>query len=293
MFTHPAVAFLGLGAMGRLMAARLIEARYPVTVWNRTGGRDAELVAAGASRAATPAAAVTDARFIIVIVSDPPAVEQVLFGANGVVHGAAAGAVIINCSTIDPDSSRAFAERAAALGLRYVECPVMGSLGQAASGTLVALASGDADAITEAGPIVLLVAKQIVRAGPPGCASALKLVMNLLVGGITELLAESIVLAERSGIAPDLLRETLMSSVLGSPFIGYKAPQLLERRYDPMFSARLMLKDLTLASAMASARGVALPGTDAVRSAYARAVAAGLGERDFAAVRDVIDGASA
>lgn len=293
MFDHPAIAFLGLGAMGRPMAARLLEARYPVTVWNRSAGRDAELVAAGARRAETPEAAVAAARFIILIVADPPAVADVLFGAHGVVHGAQPGAVVINCSTIDPASSRAFAGRAAAAGLRYVECPVMGSLGQARSGTLVALASGDADAITEAGPVVLLMAKEIVRAGPPGSASALKLVMNLLVGGITELLAESIELAERSGIAPELLRETLMSSVLGSPFIGYKAPQLVERRYDPLFSARLMLKDLALVGDMAAAGGVSLPATDAVREVYARTVDAGQGERDFAVVRETIAGRAA
>ena len=121
-------------------------------------------------------------------------------------------------------------------------------------------------------------------------ASTLKLVMNLLVGGTIELLAESIAAAHRSGLPLELFRETLLSSVLASPFVGYKSPLLFERRYEPQFSTRLMLKDLDLMLASAADHGLELPATAIIREQFARAVAAGLGDDDAAAVREVMDG---
>jgi len=114
--------------------------------------------------------------------------------------------------------------------------------------------------------------------------------MNLLVGGTIELLAESITAAHRSGLPLELFRETLLSSVLASPFVGYKSPLLFERRYDPQFSTRLMLKDLDLMLASAAEHGLELPATAIIREQFARAVAAGLGDADAAAVREVMDG---
>jgi len=132
--------------------------------------------------------------------------------------------------------------------------------------------------------------KQIIPAGAIGQASTLKLVMNLLVGGTIELLAESIAAAQRSGLPLELFRETLLSSVLASPFVGYKSPLLFERRYDAQFSTRLMLKDLDLVLASAAEHGLALPATAIIREQFARAVAAGLGDDDAASVREVMDG---
>ena len=271
------------------MAKRLIEAGYQVTVWNRTASRADDLVAAGARRGATPREAVAGARAVFLMLSDPAAVDEVLEGDAGVVRGARPGTVVVNTSTVGPADSRRFAARCASASLRYVESPVMGSLGQASSGTLVALTGGDPAAITDVSALLLVLAKQIVRAGDIGHASTLKLSMNLLVGGITELLAESIAVARGAGLPLDLLRDTLMSSVLASPFIGYKGPQVFERRYEPQFSARLLLKDLDLLLASAQEIGVALPATAAVREQYGRAVRDGLGDRDAAVVREVVD----
>lgn len=289
MDTGTPIAFLGLGAMGRPMALRLIEAGYQVTVWNRTAARAAGLVAAGARQAATPREAAAVARVIFLMLADTAAVAAVLDGDDGVLRGARPGTVVVNTSTIGPADSRRFAAQCMAASLRYLESPVMGSLGQAASGTLVALTSGDPAAIGDVSGVLLVLAKRIVQAGEHGHASTLKLAMNLLVAGITELLGESIAVAHRSGLPLDLLRDTLMSSVLASPFIGYKAPQLLERQYEPLFSARLLVKDLDLLLASAQDVGVRLPATSAVREQYARAVAEGLGDRDMAVVREVLD----
>lgn len=285
---HPPLAFLGLGSMGRLMAARLLEAGYPLAVWNRTAGRGDEFVQRGARRGATPADAAAQARIIFLMVADPGAVEGVLLGDEGVLRGVSRDATVVNCSTVGPEDARTFAANCAAAGARYVDAPVLGSLNQARTGALVALAGGDADVITEVEPVLRVLAKQVVRAGTVGEGSALKLIMNLLVGGITELLAESITRAERAGLARDVVRETLLGSVLASPFVGYKAPQLFDRQFAPLFTTQLMLKDLNLLLHFAADLGVALPATSVIRDVYVKAVAAGHGEEDFAAVREAL-----
>ena len=290
MDTGTPVAFLGLGAMGKPMARRVIDAGYLVTAWNRTGGRADELITRGARVAEHPRDAAAGSRVVVLMVSDPAAVSAVLGGERGVLAGAREGTTVVNTSTVGPLDSIRFAAQCREAGLPYVESPVMGSVGQAASGTLVAIASGDTAAVAAVSGLLLAMAKQIIRAGDIGQASTLKLVMNLLVGGTIELLAESIAAAHRAGLPLELFRETLLSSVLASPFVGYKSPLLFERRYEPQFSTRLMLKDLDLVLASAAQHGLELPATSVIRDQFARATSAGLGDRDAAAVREVLDG---
>lgn len=289
MTARPSLAFLGLGSMGQPMAARLLGARYPLTVWNRTESRADALVDRGARRADTPADAARDAALVLLMLADPSAVERVLLGQDGVLRGARPGAVVVDCSTVGPEDARTFARSCEGAGVRYVESPVLGSLRQAEQGTLVALAAGDPAAIDEAEPVLRTLAKQVVRAGRQGEGSALKLVMNLLIGGITELLAESVTLSRRAGLSDDVLRETLLGSVLASPFVGYKAPQLLDGDFTPLFSTALMLKDLNLLLHLARDLGVTLPATLTVRDLYARAAASGHASEDFASVVQVLD----
>jgi len=290
MDTGAPVAFLGLGAMGKPMASRLVDSGYLLTAWNRTPGRADELIKRGARVADNPRDAAAGSRVIVLMVSDPAAVSAVLGGDRGVLAGAREGSTVVNMSTIGPADSLRFADQCGTAGVRYVESPVMGSIGQATAGTLVAIVSGDTTAVADVSGMVLVMARQIIRAGDIGQASTLKLVMNLLVGGTIELLAESIAAAHRSGLPLELFRETLLSSVLASPFVGYKSPLLFERRYDPQFSTRLMLKDLDLMLASAAEHGLELPATAIIREQFARAVAAGLGDADAAAVREVMDG---
>ncbi len=270
--------------MGRPMAARLLDAGFQLTVWNRTAERADPLVALGARRAESPAAAVSDAEIIVLMLADPPAVERVLHGEDGVLRGARRGATVVDCSTIGPEDARAAAASCASAGLSYVDAPVLGSLRQAEAGELVALVGGSETAVRAAEPMLGVLTKRVVHAGETGQGSALKLVMNLLVGGLTELLAESITLAERAGLDPAVVRDTLTTSVLASPVIGYKAPQLFERSFAPLFSTQLMLKDLELVLHLASDLGVALPATRTIRDMYSRSAAAGRAHADFSAV---------
>ncbi len=149
MDTGAPVAFLGLGAMGKPMANRLVDAGYLVTAWNRTPGRADALIKRGARVADNPRDAAAGSRVIVLMVSDPAAVSAVLGGDRGVLAGAREGSTVVNMSTIGPADSRRFAGQCGEAGVRYVEAPVMGSIGQATSGTLVAIVSGDTTAVAD------------------------------------------------------------------------------------------------------------------------------------------------
>ncbi|HET9013138.1 MAG TPA: NAD(P)-dependent oxidoreductase, partial [Gemmatimonadaceae bacterium] len=266
-----------------------LAAGYPLTVWNRTAERTGALGERGATVADSPAAAARGARFVVLMLTDPAALDAVLRGDEGVLAALAPGATVIDCSTVGPADSRRAAERCADVGVAFVDAPVLGSTPAAEQGTLTVLAGGSEVAVLAAEPLLRIFGSRVVRTGEVGSASALKLVMNVLVGGLTELLAEGMLLAERSGVAKEVVRDALFSSVLNSPFLGYKAPQLLERRFTPLFTTGLMLKDLDLALALAADEGLVLPGTAAIREAYAATAAAGRRDDDFSAVIEELD----
>lgn len=278
------LALLGLGTMGHVMAERMLDAGHDVAVWNRTAARAAPLGERGARVAIHPADAVRDADVVILMLADARASEAILFGADGAASALRAGTLVIDCGTIGPDAARRSAERVRAAGARYVDAPVLGSTPAVRQGALTALAGGDAHDVDDAERALAPVARRVVRAGAVGSGNALKLVMNLLVGGLTELLAEGTLLAERSGVAAGVVKETLDASVLRSAFLDYKAPQVLGRDFTPLFGAALMRKDFDLILAQAHAVGAPVPAATVVRDAYARCEALGFGDRDFAAV---------
>jgi 3-hydroxyisobutyrate dehydrogenase len=282
--TLPRVALLGLGRMGHPMAARLLAAGVPLTVWNRTPSRGADLVAKGARGARTPSDAVYDAEVVLTMLADPAAIEKVFAAPDGVLKTLRRSALVIDCSTVGPAAARITAEQCAARGAAYVDAPVLGSVPAAEQGTLTVLVGG-AEADVERARVVLShLGKTIVHTGAAGSGSALKLVMNLLVAGQTELLAEAFLLAERAGLSRQVVTDTLAGSVLNSPFVGYKAPQLLDRQFTPLFTTALLLKDLDLALELARTHGLSLPAVRAARDAYGESAVAGHRDDDFSAV---------
>jgi 3-hydroxyisobutyrate dehydrogenase-like beta-hydroxyacid dehydrogenase len=270
--------------MGHPMAVRLLDAGVPLTVWNRSAERGADLVARGARGAKTPADAVYDAEVVLTMLADPPALEQVLAASDGVLKTLRRSTLVIDCSTVGPATARRTAEQCAARGAAYVDAPVLGSVPAAQQGTLTVLVGGPPADVERARAVLAHFGRTIIHTGDVGSASALKLVMNLLIAGQTELMAEAFLLAERAGLSGRIVSDALSGSVLASPFVGYKAPQLLERQFTPLFTTALMLKDIDLALDLARSHGLALPGVRAARDAYGFSAAAGRRDDDFSAV---------
>ncbi len=270
--------------MGHPMAARLLAAGLPLTVWNRTAANADDLVARGARLARTPADAAYEADIVVTMVADPAALDAVMTQPQGVLKTLRRGSLLIDCSTVGPAVARATAQQCASRGASAVDAPVLGSVPAAERGTLTVLAGGSLEDVERARVVLGHLGETILHTGPVGSASALKLVMNLLIAGQTELMAEAFLLAERAGLGRELVAEALAGSVLASTFTGYKAPQLLERRFTPLFTTALLLKDIDLALELARQHALQLPGTRAARDAYAASASAGRRDEDFSAV---------
>lgn len=278
------VAFLGLGIMGSGMAANLVKAGHEVTTWTRSGKS-----VQGASSAPTPAAASQDAEVIWICVSDTAAVEQVLFGEQGVSGSAKRGTIVADSSTISPFRSKEFASRLAQKGIEFVDVPVTGSKVGAESGQLIFIAGGEEQTLAKLQPLFEAMGKKLVRVGEQGQGLAAKLAMNLNIGLIYEGLAEGMVLARKLGVHPEKLQELIMASMLRSGVAEYKLPTMLEGDYSPNFPLRLMLKDIRLMLEAAEQAEVDLPGTKTIASIYEECAKAGHADDDYAATVTVLE----
>ena len=279
------VAFLGLGIMGRPMASNLVKAGHQVTVWNRTAGKEVE----DASTAASPAEAARDAEVVWMCVSDTKAVENVLFGPQGVNEALAEGQIIVDSSTISPSATRHFAERVRAKGVQYVDAPMTGSKAGAESGTLIFIVGGEESAIEKLKPLFAAMGKKFFRMGETGKGQAAKLVMNLQIALIYEGFAEALTLATKLGVDADTLIPLIEASMVHSGVVEYKAPFVLKRDFSPNFPLRLMKKDLRLALEAAKEARVKLPGLETVEEIYDMATEDGHENLDYAATLTLLE----
>jgi 3-hydroxyisobutyrate dehydrogenase-like beta-hydroxyacid dehydrogenase len=278
------VAWIGLGLMGQPMARNLLRAGHSLTVWNRTAARTQALVAEGARAAATPAAAAAEAEVVFTCVSDPPALQEVLWGPQGVLNGLRAGAVLVDCSTVSPDLARRVAEACAARGAEFLEAPVTGGTWGAERGELTFLLAGSEQTIARVQPLLDALGRQFFHCGPHGAAQTIKLALNLLYALQVEGLAEALALVRAAGLPDERLLAPLAVSMGRSPLLEVKAPLMASDHYPPSFPLRLMHKDLGLALDLANRLGVALPATAVARELYS-AVRASLAEdADYAAI---------
>jgi 3-hydroxyisobutyrate dehydrogenase len=282
------VGVVGLGTMGGAMAANLARAGFPLTVWNRSAGRAESLVALGASVAATPAALGAAVDVVLVCVSDTADVEAVLFGPDGVADGAAAGALVIDCSTIDPAGTRAVAARLAARGIAFVDAPVTGGSEGAQNGTLAILVGGDPADVERARPVFGAIGRTVTHFGPVGSGQAAKAVNQVVIAGGYLAVAEGLVLAMKAGLDPAQVVEALSGGVAQSWILANRSGRMIANEYPLGFKISLHLKDLGIALAMARETGAALPVAALAAQLEAGLVARGHGDDDNSALARAI-----
>lgn len=279
------VAFLGLGIMGRSMASNLVKAGHDVAVWNRTPGKGLE----GARTATTPADAAAGAEVVWMCVSDTQAVEQVLFGPDGVENSLTSGMVIADSSTISPSATQGFAQRVRSHGVDYVDAPMTGSKIGAENATLIFIVGGDEGVIARIKPLFDAMGKQVFRMGETGKGQAAKLVMNLQIALIFEGFAEALTLATKLGVNTEALIAVVQASMIRSGVVDYKAPFILKRDFSPNFPLRLMHKDIHLALDAAREARVKLPGLETVEEVYDLASEEGHRDLDYAATLTLLE----
>lgn len=280
------IAVIGLGGMGSGMARALLEAGFPVTVFNRTAAKAEPLVAAGATLAPTAGDAGAGADVLVLSLADEPAVEQVLFGE--VVWRLDPGTTIVDTSTVSPSFAHNTALRLAASGVRRVEACVIGNPAMARSGQLRVFAAGEESHVDDVREVLGALSQEVRYLGPSGRAGTLKLAFNLLLGVQTAGLADAVSFAEAAGLDRELLLDALNNSGWRSPVLSFRADFMRKREYTPAgFRTVLMAKDLRLASEEAAAHGVVLPMVERSADRFADAIATGRGDEDAAVVADV------
>jgi 3-hydroxyisobutyrate dehydrogenase-like beta-hydroxyacid dehydrogenase len=282
------MGLIGLGLMGRPMGVNLRKAGYPLTVWNRTRARAEELVAAGAVLASSPREVAEASDVLLTMVSDPPALESVLWGTDGNNEGALgglrSGSIYIDSSTISPVLVKKISDACQKSGVRYLDAPVTGGDWGAREGNLVFMIGGDAATLREVQPILNVMGKKFFHLGPNGAGQTIKLAMNAILALEVGAVAESIGLVTKAGLGGDQLLEVLQSSMGRSGLLDLKTPLMLAGDFRPSFPLRLMHKDLGLALDLANQLGVALPTTAAVREVYNHVKAEAKQDVDYSAV---------
>jgi 2-hydroxy-3-oxopropionate reductase len=278
------IGLIGLGLMGRPMGLNLLKAGHTLTVWNRTASRAESLVAAGAKLAESPREVASRSDVLFTIVSDPPALEEVLWSKDGVLSGLRRGSIYIDSSTVSPALARKISAACAERGARFLDAPVTGGTWGAEKGELVFMVGGEAETLKAVEPILGALSKRWFHLGPNGAGQIIKLAMNLILALQVDALAEALALVTGAGIQGEKLVEVMQSSMARAPILDIKAPLLLKGEYPPSFPLRLMHKDLGLALDLANQIGVPLPATAAARETYSAVKGAAKEDLDYAAV---------
>jgi len=280
------IAFLGIGLMGRPMAANLLAAGHPVAVWNRSPGKTGPLVKAGARDAASPAEAVEGAAVVLTMLSDGAAVGEVLFGPGDSAGAAAAladGALVIDCSSIEPARARDHAERLRAQGVGALDAPVSGGPSGAEAASL-AIMVGGSEADYAGGEAVLRTLGRPVHVGPAGAGQLAKLANQIIVGLEIAAVAEALLLASQGGADPAKVREAMSGGFADSLVLQIHGARMIERKFLPGGAARIHLKDFTNIVAEAEACGLELPFSRVALELFQSLVARGGGGYDHSAL---------
>ena len=275
------IGFIGLGAMGGVMARNLAKAGHTVRAWNRSGDPGIE----GVAMAADPADAF-GAEVAFTMLSDDPAIREVLLE-PGVLGRARKGLVHVVTSTISVAFAGELAAAHAAAGVGYVSAPVLGRPDAAAKGELNILAAGSPEAVATVRPLLDVLGRKVWDMGEePARANAAKIAVNMMITMAIEAMAEGVVLTEANGLPRDAFFELILGTLFGGrAYEGYSA-LIAKGTYEPGFKARLGLKDLRLATEAAGDAGRRLPMLEAVHGRMAEAVEAGLGDRDWSIMAD-------
>ncbi|HZT71479.1 MAG TPA: NAD(P)-dependent oxidoreductase [Terriglobia bacterium] len=278
------VGFIGLGIMGEPMAMNLVRAGYRVSAFSRRRERAAALERAGARVASSPADAARDADYVMTIVSDSAASEEVIMGKDGVLQTIRPGAIVIDSATISPVVSRRLACATAGKKASFLDAPVTGSKHGAEKGELTFMIGGDRETFEKALPLLKVLGKKHIYCGAHGAGLSAKLAQNAIQSTMVEIFCEGFVLAAKSGVKPEVMFEIIQNSLARAALTDFKAPFIFRGDFTPYFPLKWMHKDVTLAMEAAYSQGVPMPVTAAVKEVYAAARAQGKGDLDYAAV---------
>jgi 3-hydroxyisobutyrate dehydrogenase-like beta-hydroxyacid dehydrogenase len=278
------ISYLGVGTMGSGMASNLLKAGYKLTVWNRSVEKCEPFARKGARVADTPANAVRDAELVMYCLSNDQAVEEVVFGAKGILTGINEDQIAIDISTVLPATSLREQEAYAKLGVDFLDAPVFGSKQESADAELWIMAAGKRDTFEKVKPILEQLGQTVHYFGKNGNAAAMKLVGNLIVALEMEALAEGLVLAQKAGLDLNTVMEVVKVADFRSPLLVSNGQNILKRDFSSSFALKLMLKDAGLIEKFAESLQSPIPALRVVGKNFESAVALGFGKEHASAV---------
>ena len=278
------LGFVGLGIMGAAMARNLLKAGFNVTVYNRSKAKMEALVRDGARPANSPSGVAAASEIVLVCVPDTPDVEQVLFGADGMVHGLQRDSVVIDCSTISAAASAEFARRLREKGVHMLDSPVSGGPQGAIDGTLSCMIGGDAVVLERCMPVFKSIGRTFTHVGGNGAGQLCKSCNQLVIVGTMMAVSEAFALAKKMKIDPCKVRDALLGGSAKSAVLENHGKRLLDGRLEPGFRAELMLKDIKLALEAGTTSGTYVPVTALGAQMFAALCATGRAAKDNAAI---------
>jgi len=287
--SRPAVGFIGLGIMGRPMAGHILKGGHPLTVYNRTRSKTAELQALGAAVADSPAGVAARSEILIIMVSDTQDVEQVVAGPQGVLKGIRPGSVVVDMSTIAPGTERALDEALRARGAFLIDAPVSGGDVWARDASLAIMAGGDRKAFELVRPVLALLGRTITYCGPSGSGQLAKLCNQILVSVTLLGVSEALVFARKCGLDPSVMIEAVSGGAAQSWQLTNLGPRIIKRDFAPGFMVDLVQKDLRLVLESCASADVSLPATGLVHQLFGSARAHGSGREGTQSLAKVLE----
>ncbi|MEE8415731.1 MAG: NAD(P)-dependent oxidoreductase [Desulfobacterales bacterium] len=278
------VAFIGLGTMGIPMALNIINAGFDLTVHNRTREKEEAPANAGARRAGSPREAAAGAEVVITCVSDTPDVEAVILGENGVVHGAEAGSIVVDMSTISPSATRQIAEALGEKGIKMIDAPVSGGSEGAQKGTLSIMVGGEAEDLEKVDQVLRAMGTTITHIGPVGAGQLTKAINQIIVGGTFWSVAEGVILGIKAGLDMDKVIQAVGGGAAGSWALSNRSKNMIKNDYPLGFKVELHRKDLNIALEIARELGVTMPLTAYLEQVETGLIARGHANEDLSAV---------
>lgn len=282
------IAFIGMGTMGAAMAVNLLKAGHAVTVHNRTREREIPAASAGARRAGSPREAAQAAEIIITCVSDTPDVEAVILGAQGVIHGASSGAIVVDMSTISPSATRRMAAGLEKKAIRMLDAPVSGGSEGARNGTLSIMVGGEAVDVDKTMPVFQAMGKTIIHVGPVGSGQMAKAINQVILCGTYLAVAEGMALGLKAGLDMEKVVPALAGGAAGSWGLSNRSGNMIKNQYPLGFRVRLHRKDVVIALEVARELGVVLPVAALVEQIENGLISQGYGDEDVSAMARLI-----
>ena len=278
------VGFIGIGAMGTPMSQHIFEAGFPLTVYDRQPARTEPLALLGVPVASSCADVARKSDVVITMIGQVADELEVVLGADGVLEGAHPGLTLIDSSTVGIAASKKMAEAARAKGVAFLDATVSGSVGPAKEGKLAFMVGGDRAALDAVQPVLLSMGDRVFHVGPNGAGSAMKVVVNLMIGMTVLTVAEALTLGQKAGLDPYQMLEILGQTAVSSPHLKNKGKAMVERQFEPAFALKYMQKDFDLIMEAAHDLKTPLFTSAIAHQVYTAANVAGYGELDYAAV---------